>query len=382
MRNITGKRDCTKFYIAFIFLMNFSAVANGSMLRIHASSLSSIASISALFLALIYSMSLKYKRSVLWLFGICLFVNAMMYLVSGKSLFFRMILFALMLQSVDEDDVLFYNGCSILAGLVLVILCIAAGIIPDIVRFMPGKGYGHQLGFGNPNSWPPLVMACMISFNLSMGGGREDFPFSLLIPEIIVTLLAYYLSLTRTLFISMALYFMGLVTARLAGRTKIFAGIMRPLQYMFIVLGSLSYFMAVYYDSNQFFSALGAVLSGRPYLWHKYLTIFPVSINGMRFEENTNRLYGPMDSTYIGLILQGLLMFSVYVFIFTYLSRYAYRKARWGLLASVLAYEAYFFTEMSYDISQCPVLLVFLSVFIKSFREKETAQPSGRILKT
>ena len=312
---------------------------------------------------LILHLTTKARVSIYW------FVTTLMLLIIGFITFFnsgsptllKLILFFYATQKVEKERILKYFMISLIVPGIVVAITSFLGITE--IHYL---GLKKALSFGmiNPNTVPVIIFAIIVAFNLRC----EDFlKFRTLVLEMIITFLTFYFCRARTAGIVLILYILMLLIVRWWGEKKIVKIFFYPFQFLFPVCASITIALShVFRTRTSFWLVVNNISSGRLLAWSRYLTIYGISTWGNNIEFNM----GSLDNAYMQLLVRyGVVVFFVYLFMFFFISRFAYRNNRMVLFTSIIATEIYCIAEFGpLLINFCPVL-VYLACLLVNRRE-------------
>lgn len=311
-----------------------------------------------------YIGTMKMKLSSLMITITIILIGMLAYYMSGGPTLIKLVIFIFAIQGVREEEVLKYSNMSLTVAFAIVMLSSILGITE--IMYLNHFKNAYRLGFTNPNTVPVVILAIVTGYNIQ---NEDKLSIKSLILEGVLSFLLYYFCRSRTGAIVFAIYLLLIVITKWMEKKRIYKYVVYPLQYLFIIFAVGSYYVAYAFNaSNDVWSKVNTMLSGRLYAWQSYLKYYETSMLGINID--TIR-YGALDNAYLQLLVKyGYIVFALYSVMFLYLSRYAYKKERWILLLSIVAYEIYFFNEFGpMLINFCSVLLVFGCILMNERRE-------------
>ena len=286
---------------------------------------------------------------------------------SGAMTFVKLILFWLGCRGVEDKKLLKYEAWSLIISAGFIVATSIIGITS--MRYW-GNNAVFSFGFKNPNNLPSIITAILFAYCLSRD---EPLTIKSILFQILITLIMYRSTGSRSALMVLLMFYVLLLICRIPLARRFFESALRFLPCLYIFLSAVSYYVGrAYVHSNVNWLRLNYLLSWRPYLWNKYASTTGLTLFGNRLEE-----MGTLDNAYLVLLLRyGLIVFFVYVLMFSNISKMAYRKIDLPLGLAIICYEAYFmfeFTPILVNIN--PLLLIGISMIsLKNIGQNETVQ--------
>lgn len=353
---------------SFFILMNLSFVL--AMSQLHEIKMVQILEITLEILGIgmlfiHYMGTVKIKLSTLGIMVSIVLVGILAYFISGGATLLKLVLFILAIQNVNEKEILKYNNISLFIAFISVIASSVLGITE--IMYVNRFKIAYRLGFTNPNTVPVVVFAIVTGYNIQ---NEEKLNIKALLVEGVVAFSLYYFCKSRTGAIVLGVYLVFIVFTKWFDKRKFFRYILYPFQYLFLAGIVGTYYLTVGFNaSNEVWSKVNTLLSGRLYAWQRYLETYGIHVLGAKIEIT----YGALDNAYLQLLIKyGYLTVIVYAVAFIYISRYAYKNKCWIIFITIIAYNIYFMCEFGpMLINFCSVLLVFGSIVMNERRKNK-----------
>lgn len=335
---------------AFLWCMNFSFVLGMSQLdnTLFGKCIETVFVLCGIFFFMLHFMTsaqIQWKAFIGLAFLIVVGLIALWF--SGGATLLKLVLFFAITQKVSSEEILKSFIQSLMIPLSFTIILSLLGVL-DL--YYEGEKNALEFGMINPNTIPVIVFAIIVAYNLL---NEKRITNKIVFFELIISCLLYYFCKARTAGIILSMY---IVCVGIFKKKKKISGAFWILQYTFL-LGTLASYVIIYgfRERTPFWLGINNILSGRPWAWDLYFSQYGVKFLG----QYVDLTMAALDNAYLRSLIQyGFLVFCVYLFIFVLMSRYAYKNNKIVLLASIVAYEAYFMAEFG------PMLINFNSVLM------------------
>lgn len=270
----------------------------------------------------------------------------------------------------------------IVSSEILLMLC---GVLKDIAYFKNVGEYRHSFG-----SIYPTDFACSILFVCLSLWVILKKTHCLMSISVLLALICFQLQYTKTrnteLVMCICITFVLLYSYVVQKSNKFFRSriITIPLKYSFILLAFLSLSLGALYDSsNTFLVFLDSLFSTRLGLVHSALHNYGISLWGQNiiFIGNGGSVagradYNFVDSSYCLLLIRyGIVCFSIFAFIYTFIQKRALDGGNFKISFVLLIIAIHSFTEHHYiEYFYNPCLLLLFADLRNLYANKQTVE--------
>ena len=347
----------------FLWCMNVSFVIG--MSQLHDTILGNFIEIVALlgglyFCAIHFTFSAQIKIKSFLQLILLIAIGLIALVFSRGATLLKLVLFFAITQNTDLNDILKSFMRSLIAPLVFVG---GLSILGVLNLYYEGQKDAIEFGMSNPNTVSVIVFSILVAYNLI---NEDRINAKIITIEFIICAVLYSLCKTRT---AGGILLGYLICIAIFKNRSWIIKVFRVFQYTFPIGAMVSYCVAVAFRSRtSFWIQVNTILSGRLWAWDLYLSKYKIKFFGQPIDLSVAAL----DNAYLRILIQyGVITFFVYLIVFVFISRYAYKKGKIILFFSIISYELYFMAEFGPILANCCPILLYAAHILVNEKQKE-----------